>query len=312
MYINGSYMLLAALLLFFFDICLIVYAMIYRRYAIVPMSRISFFASVAASLAMTLICIYIITRQSEIMSHSNAPLVILMWSLCTTLAFVWMVILLYRSDRTARDLIETLVGITEASAPNLNGNAVYIRLLSRLLYRHMPLDVKLKINPNELYYAALLIDVGQLGIPRELREKWGKLTSQERALMNKSPDIASQLLSQSKSFERIAEWIRLSGERIDGGGRLGLKGDEIPTEAKILALTSTYAAITLSRTYKALRSCNEAMKELRLVAGTQLDEELVDIFTGIPVEEAEECLRYVRDNTDRMRNIGIGKGEAVS
>ena len=305
-------MLLAAFLLFFFDIGLILYALLYRRYAIVPLSRTGVFVSIAASVALAMICVYILMRQSEILSHSNAPLVILMWSLCTTLALVWMVTLLYKSDSTARELIETLVGITEASAPNLNGNAIYIRLLSRLLYRHMPLDMKLKINPNELYYAALLVDIGQLGIPRELREKWGKLTSEERALMKKSPDIASQLLSQSKSFRRIAEWIRLSGERMDGGGRLGLKGDEIPTEARILAIAGTYAAITLSRTYKASRNCNEAMKELRLVAGTQLDEELVDIFTRIPVEEAEECLRRVKADIARMTRAGIGKGEAVS
>ena len=205
MYINGSYLLLAAVLMFFFDICLILYAVIYRRYAIVPMSRTSILVSIAASIALALVCIYIITRQSEILSHSNAPLVILMWSLCTTLAFVWMVTLLYKSDRTARELVETLVGITEASAPNLNGNAIYIRLLAKLMYRHMPLDMKLKINPNELYYAALLIDVGQLGVPRQLREKWGKLSSEERILMKKCPDIASELLSQSKSFRRIAE-----------------------------------------------------------------------------------------------------------
>ena len=123
--------------------------------------------------------------------------------------------------------------------------------------------------------------------------------------MRRSPDIAAQILQSSVSCKRIATWIRLSSEHVDGSGRRGVSGADLPLAARILALASTFAAITLSRTYKASRSCTEAMEELKIVAGTQLDEELVDIFTQIPIEQVEACLETVLVRTGEIRRMGI-------
>lgn len=127
--------------------------------------------------------------------------------------------------------------------------------------------------------------------------------------MRKSPDIAENLLSSSSSFKRIAKWIRLSGERIDGSGRLGLSGEDIPYASRILAVACTYSAITLSRTYKASRGCAEAMEELKIVAGTQLDKELVDVFINIPIEQLEAARDSVKQRMEEMRSFGVYKKE---
>ena len=70
----------------------------------------------------------------------------------------------------------------------------------------------------------------------------------------------------------------------------GLKAEEIPLAAKILAIADTYSAITMRRSYKAPRTHEEAMEIIRDVAGTQLDKDLVEIFLTIPKEELVKCI----------------------
>jgi hypothetical protein len=309
MYINGQYLLLISLLLFMSDACLIVYFLIYRRLAIVPMSRISLVSAVAAAALLVAGSIQIIRKQDVMLTNTSAPRGIFTCCIFVTLILVWLIILLGSADRSAGKLLENLIAIAEAGAPNLNGNAIYVQNLAKLLYYNLPIEDRLRVNPNELAYAAIMIDVGQLGIPRELREKYGKLTAEERQIMRKSPDIAENLLSSSSSFKRIAKWIRLSGERIDGSGRLGLSGEDIPYASRILAVACTYSAITLSRTYKASRGCAEAMEELKIVAGTQLDKELVDVFINIPIEQLEAARDSVKQRMEEMRSFGVYKKE---
>ncbi|MCR5791486.1 MAG: hypothetical protein K6G83_16530 [Lachnospiraceae bacterium] len=309
MYINAQYLLLISLLLFLSDACLIVYFLIYRRLAIVPMSRISLVSAVAATAILIAGSVQIIRKQDEMLANTAAPRGIFTCCMFVTLFLVWLIILLRSADRSAAKLFESLIAIAEAGAPNLNGNAIYVQKLTKLLYENLPIEDRLRVNPNELEYAAILIDVGQLGIPRQLREKYGKLTAEERQIMRKSPDIAENLLSSSSSFKRIAKWIRLSGERIDGSGRLGLTQKEIPYESRILAVACTYSAVTLSRTYKASRGCAEAMEELKIVAGTQLDAELVEAFINIPIEQLEEARDSVNRRMEEMRSLGVYKKE---
>ncbi len=309
MYINGQYLLLIALLLFMSDACLIVYFLIYRRLTIVPMSRLSLISAVAAAVLLVAGSIQIIRKQNEMLANASAPWGIFTCCIFVTLILVWLIILLRSADGSAGRLLESLIAVAEAGAPNLNGNAIYVQNLTMLLYHSLPIEDRLRVNPNELSYAAIMIDVGQLGIPRELREKYGKLTAEERRIMSKSPDIAENLLSSSSSFKRIAKWIRLSSERIDGSGRLGLSGEEIPYASRILAVACTYSAITLSRTYKASRGCAEAMEELKIVAGTQLDEELVEVFINIPIEQLEAARDSVAQRMEDLRSLGVYKKE---
>lgn len=305
MYISGQYLLLTALLLLLLDSCIVLYTLIYRRRALVSSTWIGAILTFTVITGLLFTSLRIVLEESRFLSEPNMPEAVLGMSVCATVFVVWQAVTLRSAGRDTRILLENLVCITEASAPNLNGNALYIQLLSDLLYHNLPVDERLRLNPEELSYAALLIDVGQLGVPRQLREKWGKFTDEERALMRRSPDIAAQILQSSVSCKRIATWIRLSSEHVDGSGRLGVSGADLPLAARILALASTFAAITLSRTYKASRSCTEAMEELKIVAGTQLDEELVDIFTQIPIEQVEACLETVRVRTGEIRRMGL-------
>ncbi|SFG02594.1 HD-GYP domain, c-di-GMP phosphodiesterase class II (or its inactivated variant) [Lachnospiraceae bacterium C7] len=184
---------------------------------------------------------------------------------------------------------EALIGVIEARDPNLNGHSVSVRNITMLFYQYLPLHIKAKINPVSLEYAALLHDVGKLGIPEFILNKPGKLTEEEYEIMKLHPRIGVQILAPLKNFDIVKEWIEYHHERIDGRGYYNLKGEDIPLPAKIIAIADTYSAITMRRSYKEPRTHDDAIKIISEVAGTQLDKELVEIFVTIPRQQLIDC-----------------------
>ena len=188
------------------------------------------------------------------------------------------------------DIAEVLVGVIDARDPNLNGHSRHVQELTMLFYRYLPNWVKNDINPVSLEYAALMHDVGKLGVPEAILNKSGKLNQEEWEIMRSHPKIGVQILEPLHTFDHIADWMLYHHERIDGKGYYKLLGDEIPLAARIIAVADTYSAITMRRAYKEPRTHEEAVKIIREVAGTQLDSDLVDIFLTIPKEELEKCI----------------------
>lgn len=188
------------------------------------------------------------------------------------------------------DIAEVLVGVIDARDPNLNGHSRHVQELTMLFYRYLPNWVKNEINPVSLEYAALMHDVGKLGVPEAILNKPAKLDDDEWEIMRSHPRVGVQILEPLHTFDNIADWILYHHERIDGKGYYHLKGEEIPLAAKIIAIADTYSAITMRRSYKEPRTHEEAAQILREVAGTQLDAELVDLFLTIPKEELERCI----------------------
>lgn len=188
------------------------------------------------------------------------------------------------------DIAEVLVGVIDARDPNLNGHSRHVQELTMLFYRYLPNWVKNDINPVSLEYAALMHDVGKLGVPEAILNKPAKLNDDEWEVMRSHPRVGVQILEPLHTFDNIADWILYHHERVDGNGYYKLKGDEIPLAARIIAVADTYSAITMRRSYKEPRTHEEAARILREVAGTQLDAGLVDIFLTIPKEELEMCI----------------------
>lgn len=188
------------------------------------------------------------------------------------------------------DIAETLVGVVEARDENLNGHSRYVQKLTMCLYSHLPQEMQNSINPVSLEYAALMHDVGKLAIPDSILHKPGKLSEEEWKVMRNHPGLALELLKPLKSFSEINDWIKYHHERIDGNGYYKLKEKDIPLESKIISVADTYSAITMRRTYKEPRSHEEAIAIIRDVAGTQLDETIVNIFCSIPKEELAACV----------------------
>ena len=206
-----------------------------------------------------------------------------------SLALVLMYYLVDTLKDRSLEVTETLIGVIEARDSNLNGHSRNVQMLCMCLYKHLPTEMKEGINPVNFEYAALLHDVGKLGVPEAILNKPGKLDPDEWDVMKQHPKIAMDLLKSLPSFENIKDWILYHHERIDGKGYYGIPGDDIPMAARIIAVCDTYSAITMRRSYKDKRTHEEAIEIIKDVAGSQLDPDIATIFMTIPKEELQAC-----------------------
>jgi HD-GYP domain-containing protein (c-di-GMP phosphodiesterase class II) len=130
---------------------------------------------------------------------------------------------------------------------------------------------------------ALLHDVGKIRIPSEIVNKPGKLTPEERAVIETHTVEGERMLERVGGLlGRIGHLIRSCHERWDGAGYPdGLSGAEIPLVARIVCACDAYSAMTTDRPYRAARSAEEALAELELCAGTQFDPDVVAALTVV-------------------------------
>lgn len=216
-------------------------------------------------------------------------LILFFGSIFVSIIIILMNHLLDTAKERSLDISEVLVGVIDARDPNLNGHSRNVQNITMLIYDYLPSEMKKDINPVSLEYAALMHDIGKLGVPEAILNKPASLDDKEWEVMHTHPRKGVEILKPLTSFEMISPWIEFHHERIDGKGYYGLKGDEIPLPARIIAVADTYSAITMKRSYKKARSHEEAIAIMKEVAGTQLDADLIDIFLTIPKEELEKC-----------------------
>jgi diguanylate cyclase (GGDEF)-like protein len=130
-----------------------------------------------------------------------------------------------------------------------------------------------------LRIAALLHDVGKIGIPDDILRKPGRLTPYEYEIVKQHVALGDLLVRGVPNVEQIREGVRYHHERWDGQGYMvGLAGENIPLIARILSVADSFSAMTTNRPYRKALPAERALEELRSVAGTQLDGDLVDTF----------------------------------
>src|SRR3954452_3070602 len=126
--------------------------------------------------------------------------------------------------------------------------------------------------------AGLLHDVGKVGVPGQIVAKPGPLSDHEWFEMRHHPRIGADILGDA-GLDDIREWVLAHHERPDGEGYpRGLEGDQIPLEARILAVADAYEAMTNDRCYRDSIGRERAVAELRRGSGRQFDEIVVDAF----------------------------------
>ena len=139
--------------------------------------------------------------------------------------------------------------------------------------------------------AALLHDIGKVGIPDEILHKNGPLDAREWEIMRQHPVIGERIMRAIPGMGHIARVVRHEHERWDGGGYPdGLAGDAIPLAARIILACDAYHAMVSDRPYRKAMSHHEAMKELTANAGSQFDPEVIQALVGYLVGRRQSGL----------------------
>jgi diguanylate cyclase (GGDEF)-like protein len=137
--------------------------------------------------------------------------------------------------------------------------------------------------------AALLHDIGKVGIPDEVLNKAGKLETEVWGLIQSHPTLSTTIVGHVASLVSCLPAILHHHERWDGLGYPdGLKGEAIPIEARILAVADAFDAMTSSRPYRGKLSYKKVLQELKHCSGTQFDPKLVEAFLPIALSVAPE------------------------
>ncbi len=140
---------------------------------------------------------------------------------------------------------------------------------------------------NDFHNIALLHDIGKIGVPPEILNKEGKLTDEEFAIIKSHSSMGFEALKGISLMPDLADGAGSHHERPDGRGYPdGLKGDEIPRVAQIIAVADTFDAMYSNRPYRKRMNFEKAVSIIKEVSGTQLTEDVVDAFLRL-VEKGE-------------------------
>lgn len=129
---------------------------------------------------------------------------------------------------------------------------------------------------------ALLHDIGKIAIPDRILNKAGRLTDEEYGVMKSHVLRGAEILKNFTFIEHVDEGALYHHERYDGKGYVnGLKGEEIPLNARIIGIADAFDAMTANRVYRKKLDLDFVLEELRKGRGTQFDPRLVDIMLGL-------------------------------
>ncbi len=169
----------------------------------------------------------------------------------------------------AKEVMETLTSAIDAKDNYTRGHSMRVAQYSKRLAE---LNFKTPQECEEIYYAALLHDVGKIGISDAIITKNGKLTKEEYEEIKQHPVLGKQILERISEFPFLAVGAEGHHERYDGKGYPnGLKGKEIPEIARIISVADAYDAMTSKRSYRDTIPQQIVREELVKGAGTQFD-----------------------------------------
>jgi HD-GYP domain-containing protein (c-di-GMP phosphodiesterase class II) len=133
-----------------------------------------------------------------------------------------------------------------------------------------------------LELGALLHDIGKIGIPSDILAKPGRLTAEERALIETHPELGERIIAPIDRLQEVRTIVRHCHERWDGRGYPdGVAGEDIPLESRIVFVCDAYHAMTTDRPYRKRLSHPEAVRRLRDGAGSQFDARVVEVCLSV-------------------------------
>ncbi|MBL7155734.1 MAG: HD domain-containing protein [Candidatus Omnitrophica bacterium] len=187
---------------------------------------------------------------------------------------------LYREqEKLTMGSIKALAQIIQSRCPGMYApKSVFLKLIQLVGHEFQMREHELK----SLQYATILHDAGELMIPESVLRKKGKLTEEEYKLIKEHPLKGAEIIKSLKSLKSVAPSIMHHHENYDGTGYpKGLKGNDIPLGARIMAVVSSFEAMITKRPYKVPLSIEQAIEEIKKNSGKQFDPKVVSAFLKI-------------------------------
>jgi HD-GYP domain-containing protein (c-di-GMP phosphodiesterase class II) len=180
-------------------------------------------------------------------------------------------------------IVKTLMKTLEARDFITEGHADRLQKLVESIARTIGLNNQ---RIADLRLLAKFHDIGKVGIPDRILFKPGPLTPEEARVMKQHCEIGYNIAQSASVLMDIGEWIHKHHEWWNGKGYpLGLKGEEIPLECRILSIADAYDAMTSDRPYRSALSHESAVAEIKRCAGSKFDPYLVQFFLDILEKE---------------------------
>ena len=182
-------------------------------------------------------------------------------------------------------VVHTLAKTIDAKDAYTNGHSERVASYSREIARRYGYDEDMQ---EEVYVMGLLHDVGKIGVPDTVINKPGRLTDEEYDMIKTHPAVGAEILATVSEMPALVTGARWHHERYDGKGYPdGLKGEEIPEEARIIAVADAYDAMTSHRSYRDIIPQNHVKSEIEKGMGTQFDEKFARIMLEMIAEDTE-------------------------
>ena len=200
-----------------------------------------------------------------------------------------------------KDVTEALANAIDAKDKYTHGHSSRVAVYSRKLAEMKGMSEE---ECDEVYYAALLHDVGKIGVSESIITKDGKLTAKEYEAIKQHPVLGAQILHSISEYPYLSIGASSHHERYDGKGYpYGLKGTDIPEIARIISVADAYDAMSSKRSYRDAIPQQMVREELVKGTGTQFDPEyarlmlhLIDVDTEYEMSEREEIRELAGKN----------------
>ena len=203
------------------------------------------------------------------------------------------------NSRLTLHVVQTLAEAIDAKDTYTKGHSGRVAAYSREIARRLGYD---EARLDEIYMMGLLHDVGKIGVPDGIINKNSRLTDEEFAEIKKHPVVGNKILKNIKEMPQLAFGARWHHERVDGRGYPdGLVGNEIPEEARIIAVADAYDAMTSNRSYRNVMPQEKVRSEIERGKGAQFDEHFADIMLSMIDEDTEYTMREGTEKETDLR-----------
>ena len=187
-------------------------------------------------------------------------------------------------------LVSTLCGVVHAERPYKRDHAAQVSCLAGEIAGQLGISEGDELR--QIRVAAMIADIGEIKVPKRVREKKGKLRTSEWSLVQRHAEDGAQMIAEIASMDRLAKIVRHHHEHYDGAGYPdGLAGEQIPLESRIIAVADAFVAMTSDRPFRSRVPAVEAERRILVSSGSQFDPAVVNAFLQHRMADASDTAR---------------------